>query len=190
LVGRGHGTILADAGEGITDKHVDKACATVRGCGEDAAGRLVTNFADNRRIAAARDGPQGSERGIRLIRCNYREELAFIRDVKRVEAKKLAGTADGVTHRNLLLEKRNGATAIACKFVERRSYSAARRIAHPANAWAGRADDSFDQRENGPGIGLNFGLKLQFTAGEEYRDAMIADGAGEKDLVAGAHGVG
>ena len=101
--------------------------------------------------------------------------------------KKFASAAHGIAHRNFFFEENDAVTAIPRQFVEGSGHAAARRIAHPANARASFANESLNQWKHGARVGLKFGFQVQISASQQYRDAMIADRAGEQNLVAGPH---
>src|SRR5208282_1980168 len=67
--------------------------------------------------------------------------------------------------------------------------AAARGIAHPANAGANLTGERLNERKNGARVRAQIGFEIEIAAGEQDGDAMIADGAGEKNFVAGAHGL-
>ena len=75
--------------------------------------------------------------------------------------------------------------AIARQFVERSGDAAARRIAHPANAAADGVRQRLHQRKHGARIGAEVRFQIEFAARQQDGDAVIADGAGEQNLVAG-----
>ncbi len=85
-----------------------------------------------------------------------------------------------------VFEENDAEAAIARQFVERRGDAAARGIAHPANAGASGRYQRFDQRKHRARVGPKIGFEIEFAARQQNRDAVIADGTGEQDLVAGA----
>ena len=77
--------------------------------------------------------------------------------------------------------------AVARQFVQRGRHAAAGRIAHPAHARTGSANQGFDQRQHGARVGTQVGFEIELAARQQDGDAVIADRAGEQDLVAQAH---
>jgi phosphoheptose isomerase len=77
--------------------------------------------------------------------------------------------------------------AIMRQFVQRGGNSAARRIAHPVNARTHRYGQRLYQRQHGARIGTQIRLQIQLAARQQNGDAVVADRAGEQDLVAVPH---
>ena len=133
---------------------------------------------------------QRIESGVGGFGRDDREELAFVGDVQRIESQQLAGAAHGIAHRNLLFEKHDAQAAIASQFVQRGGDTAARGIAHPANAGPSGDGQRLHQRQNGTRVGAEIGFEIEFSARQQDGDAVIADRSGEQNLVAGADGLG
>ena len=77
--------------------------------------------------------------------------------------------------------------AVAGQFVERSGHAAARGIAHPADARTCCAHQRFDERKHRARVGAQVRLKIEFSARQQNRDAVIADRSGEQNLIAGPH---
>ena len=118
---------------------------------------------------------------------NDGEELPFIRDVQGVEAEKFAGAAHGIADGKLFFEENDSVAAVPRQFVQGSGNAATRRIAHPANACASFADESLHERKHGACIRMQVGFQVEFSSSQQYRDAVISDGAREQNLVARAH---
>ena len=73
-------------GQRIADQHIHNPAAAVARRHQNRAGRLFAHFADYLGILAARGQAQGVEGSVRVFRRHHREELAFIRNVQRVQS--------------------------------------------------------------------------------------------------------
>ena len=104
-----------------------------------------------------------------------REELAFVGDVQRVEAE--SSQAPRTSSRTGIAPLRSDAeTGVARQFIERCSDAAACGVAHPAEAGpTACARASTSGRRSG--CRRNVGFEIEFAAGQQDRDAMIADRA-------------
>ncbi len=81
---------------------------------------------------AERMGPHGRDQPIGEFRRDDRHELAFVGDVERIEAEKLAGGGDFGAHRDRVLRDRKADAGLMRELVQRRRKAAARGIAHDA----------------------------------------------------------
>ena len=137
---------------------------------------------------AARRQAQRIERGVGVLRRDHRQKLAFVGDVQRIEAEQLAGAAHRVAHRNLIFEEDHAQPAVARQFVQAMSPTPPRvgsriqRMPGPA-----ASNQRFDQRQHGARIGAKVGFEIELAARQQNGDAVIADRAGEQNLVADAH---
>ncbi len=74
-----------------------------------------------------------------------KHELAFVRDMKRIETEQLACAAHRIANRYAFFKQQHAQFAIARQLIQRCGNSAARGIAHPANAGACFFRKSFDE---------------------------------------------
>ena len=72
--------------ERIADQHVHNPAAAVTRCDQNCASRLFAHFADDLGILASGSQTQGVQCGIRVFGRDHCEELAFIRNVQRIES--------------------------------------------------------------------------------------------------------
>lgn len=177
---------LANSRQGVADEHIYDSTATVKGCHENRAGGLFTNFADDLRFTSAGRETQGVDGGVGIIGRDDGEELAFIGDVQGIEAEQLAGATDSIAHRDLIFKKDHAETAVARQFVERGRGAATSWIAHPADARTSGANESFDERKHGASVRAKIGFEIEFAAREQDGNAVIADRAREKNPIADA----
>ena len=87
--------------------------AAIAGVDDDGVGGLGADLADDARFVAAFGELDGVERDVGEFRRDDGDELAFVGDVKGIEAEEFAGTAYFVAHRNLFFVQLDGETAIA-----------------------------------------------------------------------------
>ena len=139
--------------------------------------RLFANLADDRgfvpawRVSRERRAPLSAYSGATTAR-NW-PSFAMC---KRIEAEQFACAAHRIAHRNPLFEEHDPRPqSRASSF--RSGHSAARGIAHPANARACRTRHRFDQRKHRARIGTDLAFEIEFAAREQNRDAVIADRA-------------
>src|SRR5215211_898063 len=104
---------LTDPGKRVTDEHVYHAGASELGVHYDHARRFLAHLADNLGLLAALDAPQRLQRGLRRLRSDDGEELAFVGYVERVYAQDLARPVHDVLDREPLLPERYPVARVA-----------------------------------------------------------------------------
>ena len=129
-----------------------------------------------RRVAASRIG---------LIWRAHHQDLAFIGNKQGIQPQQFAGGAYRGRHGKVFLLDQHAHPGLVTNLVERRGYPAACGIAQGVHAWHGvqqRCDQPLQRRR----IRHDGRIETQVLALRHHRHAVIADGAGDDQNVAGA----
>ena len=92
-------------------------------------------------LAASPPGAKfkGVQSCVSVLRCYDGKKLAFVGDMKRIEAEQFACSADCVANGDRFFKDVNPQGAIASQFVERSGNTSASRVTHPTDAGAAAA---------------------------------------------------
>lgn len=88
------GRASTDAGKLFSAQHVERARAADLAGERNASATIRRHPSDDRGVGPAGRMPEQSQRRARRVRWRERHETSFVRNVKRIESKKLAGAAD------------------------------------------------------------------------------------------------
>src|SRR5918998_5227848 len=141
-----------DPRQRVTDQHVYHAGAAELGVHYDHPSGLLSDLPDDLGLLAALDAPQRLQRGLRRLRGDDGEQLAFIGDVERVYTQNLARPVYDVPDRKPLLPERDPISRVAGELVQDRPYPAARGVAHEAQPRPRSILERSDQRSEWPGV--------------------------------------
>jgi hypothetical protein len=108
--------------------------------------------------------------------------------VHRIDSEYLRGTCHCRVHRHRGLVDDHRNTRCSCELVEDRGDTAAGRVAQAAQRRTGLIQQRVDHGPKTLCVGRDVGVQLELAAGEHDRRAVIADPAGDEDLVAGPQG--
>ncbi len=144
----------------------------------------VADDADRARLFAARRRAPPRQDLLGRIRRGHGDDAPFARQIIRVVAQDGAEGTHGVADRNAGFGEAHAEARRRRDFVRDRRESAARRIAHEAQAID--RGERRGQRRHGRAIRLDGSLQLEFLAREHHGDAVIADRPADEQHVARA----
>ena len=125
----------------------------------------------------------GGEHGFRLGWRNDREQLPFVRHVKRIESENLARALHFLADRNRRFVEQHAHLRALRDLGQRARNSAARRIAQNVDVFS-RGENRFDEAVQRRGVARDFAFKFEALAHRHDRDAVHRHRAAHDDLVA------
>src|ERR1051326_980497 len=159
------------------------------GVEDDRAGTLEDAGADDRGVRAERVLAQDVDELAGGLPGHAAERLPFVCHVQRIDAEDLAGGAHRVRERHLHLVQHHADAALLRHLVQRAGEAAARRVFHRVDAVADRVERGGDERVDRRDVGAEGAPQREAVPRRPAREAVVADRAGDDDLVAGTQRV-
>lgn len=181
---------LADAGELLADHGGDDAVGAHCGASDKHALVLCGDAADEGGFAAKRMGAEDSQGCIGGFGSDDEDGFALVGDVDGIEAEEFAGGLHlGVDGQGGLV---NGDADVGrCgDFIQCGGEAAAGGVAHGVDIWADDSENAGDEGIKGGAVRDDQAFELEALADAHDGHAVIAEGAGDEDGVAGLGAMG